>query len=126
MALHYVQASHELAKKAHGIDLQHELLTARAEYDALYERNLTLAERVAELERQLRNAAGQVQYREPWYYRRSPDGNEQGPFCGRCYDTRGIFVRAPLRHVGGDGEIRECPECRFHHWEREPRVNGPG
>jgi hypothetical protein len=126
MALYYVQASPELARKAQGVDLQHELLTAREEYDALYERNLRLAERVAELERQLRDAAGQVQYREPWYYRQVARGAEQGPFCGKCYDTRGIFVRVPLRRVGGGGEIRECPECRFHHWEREPRVDGPG
>jgi hypothetical protein len=125
MALYYVQASQELAKQAQSIDLQYELLTARADYDALYERNLRLADRVAELERQLRDAAGEVQYREPWYYRRGPDGTEQGPFCGRCYDTGAIFVRAPLRRVGGGGELRECPECRFHRWEREPRVDGP-
>ncbi len=123
MALYYVQASHELAKKAHDVDLQHQLLAARAEYDALYEQNRWLAERVAELERQLKEAAGQVEYREPWYFRTGPDRTEQGPFCGKCYDTRGILVRVPLRRVGGGGEIRECPECRFHHWEREPRVD---
>jgi hypothetical protein len=125
MALQYVQASRELAKKAQSVDLQHELLSAREEYESLYQQNLRLIGRVAELERQLRDAVGQVQYREPWYYRTMPDGTEQGPFCGRCYDTRGIFVRTPLRHVGGGGEIRECPECRLHHWEREPRVDDP-
>jgi len=125
MALYYVQASSELAKQAQSIDLRHELLTAREEYDALYERNQRLAERVAELERQLRDAAGQVQYREPWYYRVGIDRTEQGPFCGKCYDTRGLFVRAPLRRVVGGGELRQCPECKFHFWEREPRVEGP-
>ena len=123
MALHYVQASRELAQHAQSADLQHELLTAREEYEALYQQNQRLAERVAELERELRDAAGQLQYREPWYYRTMPDGSEQGPFCGRCYDTRGLCVRAPMRRVGGGGELRECPECRFHHWQREPRVD---
>jgi predicted nucleic acid-binding Zn-ribbon protein len=123
MPLQYVQASHEMAKQAQSLDLQHELLNAREEYDSLYEQNRRLVDRVAELERQLRDAAGQLQYREPWYYRTMPDGTEQGPFCGKCHDTRGLFVRTPLRHVGGGGEIRECPECRFHYWEREPRVD---
>jgi hypothetical protein len=126
MALGEVNVSYELARKAQSIDLQHDLLNAREDYDSLLERNRSLVERVAELERRLRDATGEVQYREPWYYRTTSDGAEDGPFCGKCYDTRGLYVRAPLRHVGGGGEIRECPECRFHHWERAPLVGESG
>lgn len=120
MALEWIKAALEVARKADNVELERQLMDARSEFNDMREENFALQKRVKELEEQLRRAQGGVFFREPWYFTKDEAGKEDGPFCPHCYDTKQQLVRAPRWNLGGGGVKQECPACKFWRWEREP------
>jgi len=120
MALDWIKAAIEVARRSDNVELERQLMDARQEFNDLREANFELQKKVKELEEELSRTRGAVYYREPWYYSKNSDGNEDGPFCPNCYDTKKQLVRAPRRTVGMGGVIQECPSCSFKRYEKQP------
>jgi hypothetical protein len=109
-AVEYFKAAYDLARKAQNVELQAQLMGAREEFNALQEETLRLRQRVAELERE-REIQQAVEYKEPSYYLKKPDGTGDGPFCQRCYDVERRLVRTH-QYESMLGVFRKCEQCK--------------
>lgn len=74
------------------VDLQSHVLSLKEEADKLKAAQTTAAELVV---------------RDNRYYRKLPDGKEDGPFCLRCWDGDGMLIR---KYVYSD-QTTHCPQC---------------
>jgi len=87
---------YELVKKDATIELQERLMEFREEAVSLQEENLKLRERIQELEEQA-SGRDEILFDGDVYWRKrsdgNGDGNKEGPFCQKCYDTQGKLVR---------------------------------
>lgn len=87
---------YELVKKDATIELQERLMEFREEAVSLQEENLKLRKRIQELEEQA-SGCDEILFDGEAYWRKrgdgNGDGNKEGPFCQKCYDTQGKLVR---------------------------------
>jgi len=83
---------YELAKKGATLELHEELLKMREEALALQEENLSLKQRISEFECQ-NSLKEHLEFDGALYWRTLDDGDSEGPFCQRCYDTDQKLVR---------------------------------
>lgn len=104
----YFRAAFDLAKKAQSVELQHELLAMRENYNELHEQNMQLQSRVKELE-EAQALAANLTFRAPAYYQRMASG-EDGPFCQRCWDVDKRLVRIRIFQSGA-GPRAICAQC---------------
>lgn len=99
--LNAVSAVKEIAKLVeayHNQDLYQKIVDLRGEILEMTEENLTLKERVRELEQQQKVISELV--REGNYYYRNLDGKKLGPFCMACWDGDGKLVNVKLMEDG--------------------------
>jgi len=103
---------YELAKKGATLELQEELLKMREEALALQEDNLNLKQRISELESQS-NLKEDFEFDGSLYWKTLDDGNSEGPFCQRCYDTEKKLVRLQdASYTDMDGSRVKMWTCR--------------
>jgi hypothetical protein len=75
----------ELVKKYNNMDLYQKIVDLRDEIFKLSEDNLTLKERVRELEKQ-QEITAQLTREGNVYWQITVDGKKLGPFCMACWD----------------------------------------
>jgi hypothetical protein len=80
---------------------------------------LAMQERIAQLERELR---GEVFFRSPFYWSKTEDGAEAGPFCPGCHDGKGgKLVRLHEYTLGW----YDCKVCNARYEDRARSPKGP-
>lgn len=100
----------ELVRKYNNMELYQKIVDLRDEIYKLSEDNLTLKERVKELERQQDVSSELV--REGNVYRRQVEGGQKtGPYCMACWDADRKLVNLILGNdFYGNGTIK-CGRC---------------
>jgi len=83
---------YELVKKGATIELQEKLMQFREEAMDLQEENLKLRNRIQELEEEA-SKRDELLFDGEVYWRKKSNGSNDGPFCQKCYDTKGQLVR---------------------------------
>lgn len=83
--------AYDLAKKGMTIELQEKMMELREQAIALQEENIKLRKKVLELEAEA-EVKEQLEFRGGMYFRQK-EGQEDGPFCPRCYDERAKLIR---------------------------------
>jgi hypothetical protein len=96
----------KLAQQSDNVELMRVLLDAQNEAMKQQDEIQELKERVRELEDQL-EFEGALHFRENAYWSTDQEGQEDGPFCSRCWDKDGVAVRL---HAHKSGALI-CPEC---------------
>ena len=111
----------DLIKKGATIEAQEKIMELREAAMQLQHDNLELKQRVKDLEDRLA-VRGQVVWEAPFYWREQ-NGKRDGPYCQKCYDTDGKFIRLQVSSSG----IGQCYTCRstFHGKNDCPLVAKP-
>jgi len=105
----------ELAKKGLTLELQQELMEANERELMLRDENLSLKEKVAQLQKQI-EIQKSVFYEDKVYWTRTDSGSKDGPFCQRCYDVEKVLIRLQPAISSGTPYWR-CFECKGTYWE---------
>lgn len=86
-------------------------------YNALSDVKMSVADLKMEIEKKdelIRNLEAKLRleaellWKDPFYFRRNPNGVEDGPFCHNCYDTKRLLVRIPKDY---DNDYLRCSSC---------------
>lgn len=88
------------------IDLYRRILDLQGEITTLVEENAKLRRQVTEFESVAATAAVLVVKRDSYW--RVREGEEDGPFCTRCWDVDKKLVRL---HEAASPEYGRCPNC---------------
>ena len=88
------------------IDLQERIFELHSDVGALIDENRGLKDEIASLNEAMA-ISSELTVRENAYFRGSSSGQEEGPFCTRCWDVDSRLVR--LHEYGRSGTI--CPNC---------------
>lgn len=110
-----VNKAYTLAKKAANIELQEQLMGLREQVLALQQENLELTKLNRGLEEKLSLRQSMV-LEDGVYYRKTPDGSKEGPFCPVCYGQEEklmllIKEESLIEHSEGDSPPYRCPYC---------------
>ncbi len=111
MALHGKLSA--LSQSVSSIEIREQLVALREQLVEVRNANITLSEKLAELERSQRMRE-QLTFDDPVYWQ-ILDGAKVGPFCSSCWDGKTTLVRLHNNPYRGY-PIWDCPVCRmtFH------------
>lgn len=102
---------YDLAKKGATLELQEQLVKMREEALQLQEDNLALRTKVKELE-DAQAIRENLTFDSSVYWKTLPDGDNEGPYCQRCYDVDGLLVRLQSSSYKGRNGVRQTWDCR--------------
>src|SRR5437867_6190469 len=105
----------DLLKKGATLEAQEKIMELREAVVVTQDDNLTLKQKVAELEHKLQ-VKGSLVWRKPLYWLQSEKG-ELGPFCQRCYDVIGKLVQLQNPERG----FWQCRECKNNYFSDDYR-----
>jgi len=109
----------EIIKKSNDHELVNLILDLQNDVFAIENHNLVLASELVNLKRQLA-ALGRMRKRPPFdYYFR---GDDEVPFCPKCWASCGRAIHLPAREPSGVGFRRDCRVCKKTYWE--PAIAG--
>jgi len=106
----FVEKARNLEIKQAVLSIQEELQAQREANLALRDQNLTLKERIAELETASRQTAD-LQFDGKFYWL-GEGATRTGPFCQVCFDRDRKRVRLPPSEPWNNGVRRDCNVCR--------------
>lgn len=96
-----------LVQKADNIELNHKIIELQAQILGVLDENHSVKSEVRALRERL-EFQGSLEFRENMYWRRSANGQEEGPFCSRCWDVDTKAVRLQKLRDG----TKFCPGCK--------------
>ena len=99
-----------LVQKIDNIELLRQIMSLQAEVLSLWDENNRLKAEVRAVKEQLAYA-GELRFHRDGYWKPTPDGKEEGPFCSVCWDVDRTLVRMN-NEVGVGLLCRYCTQAR--------------
>ena len=96
-----------LVQKLDNIELNKKILELQGQIMSVLDENYSLKGQVRDLSGRLEFQGG-LEFRQNMYFRRVPDGSEDGPFCSKCWDVEKTAVRLQTLRSGA----QFCPSCK--------------
>jgi hypothetical protein len=95
-----------LAQKVQNIELYEKLVSFQSDMFALQEENRNLKDSIRQLQDQL-NLKARVFWERPFYWV-NKEGQKDGPFCQKCYDSDNKLIRLQQRETRDEWDCLEC------------------
>jgi hypothetical protein len=107
----------DLTRKAEFVELRDVLLDLRQQLQDIRDANLELREQNRELRERLDKREALTFKRNLWW-RTTPDGKDDGPYCPKCFGGDQKVVR--MTDVNSPEGANRCPVCNYYerHSER--------
>lgn len=106
-----IKKAFEMAQKSDNYELMKEMMSIQATAYSLLEENQALKNEIVEL-KSLEKVESNIHQKDDAYYLKNDYGEDDGPFCTRCWDKDKSLIRLRVwQEAYTERFVCDCPEC---------------